>query len=144
MLGRCFEPIIESATTAESNDSIPASNAIVTALESCALIFSKENIERLMVTGGRPAGISANCFPIVLTSRWKNSTRAAVTTTAIKDPGIFLKNKGHTMRMISAMAPIMTACQLSVVMFFASAMIFSPVSMGFSPCSNEMPVKSFT
>ena len=132
-LGLCFEPIMESATTAERSDSTPARNAMVTAFESCPLMFSKVNIVKSTLNGGRPAGMSANCLPIVLTSRWNTSTITAVTMTAIKEPGIFLKKMGHTMRMTRAIAPIITACQLSVTAFFMRAITFSPVSMGFSP-----------
>ena len=133
ILERCFEPIILSATTAERSDSTPARNAMVTAFESCPLMFSKVNIVKSTLNGGRPAGMSANCLPIVLTSRWNTSTITAVTITAMKDPGIFLKKMGHTMRMTRAIAPTMTACQLSVTAFFMRAITFSPVSMGFSP-----------
>ena len=133
MLGRCLEPIILSATTAESRDSTPARNAIVTAFENWPFTASKLNIERSMLMGGSPALMSSNDLPIVLTSRWKISTIAAVTITATNDPGIFLKIMGQTISMASAIAPIITACQLRVVTLLNSAMSFSDVSIGFSP-----------
>ena len=109
ILDLCFEPIIESATTAERRDSIPASSAMVIALEICDLITPIEKIDEFSVMGGSPVRISVNAFPIVFTSRLKILTIAAVTITAIRDQGIFLKIIGQMISIARASAPIRTA-----------------------------------
>ena len=134
MLGRWWEPIMPSATTADSSDSTPASTAMVTALDSWARMAAKEKSDRCSVSAGKPARISVKDLPMVFTSRCSSSTAAAVTTTAMREPGIFLKNRGQTMRMTRATTPMRTAWRLTVPILAMMAATFSAVSMGFSPC----------
>ena len=109
MLERCLELIILSATTAESRDSMPASSAMVRAFGSCARIISRERTEAFKVNGGNPDRILSKAVPMVMTSNLPSLTIAAVTTTAIREPGIFLKTIGHRIKMASASTPISAA-----------------------------------
>src|SRR5947209_4897303 len=85
MFGRCRWPVMPSATTADSNDSIPASNATVAAGPIKSRTCSNDNSGQ--VKGGKPAGMPPKREPIVSTGRCKNCTRSVATIMAATDPG---------------------------------------------------------
>src|SRR6266566_3001093 len=106
MLERWRPPIIPSATTAESNDSIAPSSAIVNAGAASELMMA---IERWgMVGRARPAWISPNRAPIVSTGRCSSWASAVVTISATNGPGMRAEILGHT-RMIANAATATTS-----------------------------------
>ena len=127
---RCFPLIMPSATTQESRDSIAASTAMVNAFGTAAFTVSK-------VTDGRwkdgSALLMVYRFPMVDTFNGRNCTINIPAMTAIRDPGIFLKTIGDTIRIARLTAPTSTAAQLMVPTFSANAANFSIVSMGRTP-----------
>ena len=69
MLDLCLDPTMESATTAESRDSIPAKSAMVTALGNCPRITFKSSMEAFKENPGNPVLMFEKAFPMVLTSK---------------------------------------------------------------------------
>ncbi len=106
MLERCRPPIMPSATTADSRDSIAASSAIVNAgpasdATSGSVTCGSEGC-------GRPAWIAPNRRAIVSTGRWKSWTSTVVTMSATNGPGMRRSSLGHT-RMIVKVATATTS-----------------------------------
>ena len=102
MLELCFPPIMPSATTQESRDSMAASTAMVMAsgITLCTMLKLMDGRRNV----GRPEDMVYKS-PMVLTFRSRAFTSTAAATTAIKDGGTFLKHPGHRIRMASDTAP---------------------------------------
>ena len=95
ILELCLSPTIPSATTHDNRDSIAASIAIVKASGTTSLNILSD------ILGNAGVGILDDISyrsPIVLTFKSRHLTSAAVTTTAISEPGILLSPLilGHT------------------------------------------------
>ena len=87
MFERCLPPIIPSATTADSKDSIPASIAIVKAGWIRVEIVFKSSTG--IVGIGRAEEISPNLAPIVSTSILKIKVIDVIVKIALIEPGSF-------------------------------------------------------
>ena len=85
--------IIESATTAESSDSIAARIAIVKPLPSSLRIVARLNAGRCSFGSEL---LMVYRFPMVFTFMFRSFTMKIPTNTAISEPGIFLLMKGQT------------------------------------------------
>ena len=112
MLERWRPPIMPSATTADSSDSIAARSAIVKAGPARPPMIA---IERCGMRGaGRPAWISPNRAPIVSTGRCSSWASAVVTISATNGPGMRVEILGHTRMIANAATAITSAHGLTV------------------------------
>jgi len=84
-LERWLRPVMPSATTAESSDSIAPSKAKATASGSTAIIFSSDSGGSC--GSGSVRGNSPNWLPMVATGRCKSADAIVTTPTAIRMPG---------------------------------------------------------
>ena len=143
ILERCLEFTMESATTQESRDSIPAKMAMVKASGT------RDSMVFKSACGRENAGSLAEMVyksPMVLTGRLQRTTTALLTKTAIKDAGILFKNPGRygqAMRMTIHRAPTPSAHQLMVEIKRKSAESLSMVSISGSSVTMVRPKKSF-
>ena len=96
MLERWREPIIPSATTAESRDSMAARSATTVAGRTKAAAVLKSTVGRWGI--GRPRGRAPKREPMVSTGRPKIAAAAVAKTRAAKGEGIFLVRRGRKMR----------------------------------------------
>ena len=85
----CLSPVIPSATTHESNDSIAPNNAIVIASGNTARIFSKENAGNVGL--GSKEGIVPNLEPMVSTGSPNKKTTKEDRTITTMGAGILGK-----------------------------------------------------
>ena len=132
MLELCFEPIIPSATTQESRDSIAASTAMVSASGKSAPTAEKLN------SGSVKAGrllLMEYRSPMVFTGRLQSFTSSTLATIAMREPGIRRLIRGPKIRISRQSAPTRSAYGLKVEKFAASAFAFSMVSTATVPAA---------
>ena len=108
MLERWRPPIMPSATTAESSDSIAPSSAMVNA--GAARVVSIGSVTWGSVGRGSPASITPKRLPIVSTGRCSRRTSTVVTIKATNGPGTRRAILGHT-RMITKVATATSSAQ---------------------------------
>ena len=84
-LERCRLPVMPSATTAESSDSMEPSRAKAKALGSTAMSFSWLSSGRDGI--GRVLGMPPKRVPMVSTGNSRKAARAALAVTVISKPG---------------------------------------------------------
>ena len=132
-------PIISSATTALSRDSMAARMAMVNA--SGSTVCTSWKLKLGMWKLGRALEMVYRS-PMVLTGSFRPLTRAAHTMTAMREGGTRGRNRGRTMRMARETNPMTTAIPLKVPMQAATSFSFSMVSTG--ACWKVRPMKSFS
>ena len=112
MLLRCRPPIIPSATTAESSDSIAPSAAMANAGPASSRMAASD-------TGGRAgpgsaAEISPKRLPMVSTGQPRRWVMAVPAISATKGEGMRWLTRGHRRTISSVKALSATACGLTV------------------------------
>jgi hypothetical protein len=93
-----------SATTADSNDSIPPSKAIVKAGCISSFIVTKSRWGK--TKGGKLDDIAPNLLPTVSTGSFNSWAATVVNRRAINDPGILRVIRGHR-KIISSVVVVM-------------------------------------
>jgi hypothetical protein len=116
MLDRWRPPIIPSATTADSSDSIAPSVAMVNAGPTRSR--TSPSVSEGITGAGKAAEISPKRLPMVSTSRPSRWTAAVVTTRATKGEGTRWLTRGQssTMPRVASVTPIAagsTVCRCS-------------------------------
>ena len=94
MLERWRPPIMPSATTADSKDSMAPSSAMVNA--GAARVVSIASVTWGSAGRGRPASMTPKRVPIVSTGRCSARTSTVVTIRATNGPGMRRSTLGHT------------------------------------------------
>jgi hypothetical protein len=139
-LDRCRAPIIPSETTAESNDSIPPSIAMVnagpTSPRTCAQLRSGS------VGTGIDALITPKRLPIVSTSSPPSCTTSVVTMSATNGLGTFVVTRGQRSTIASPSSATSAATGSAVPIASPYAPHFSTNSAGTVPIVR--PRKSLT
>jgi hypothetical protein len=135
----CRVPLIRSATTADSSDSIAPSIAIVTVGDTSVRIRSGR--KRGICTAGSPAGIPPNRLPIVSTGNPASAATAVPPTRATMYPGT------RGIRRFQITIDSRTPTASAVV---SNDALIAPVSAAIRPMnspgtsSSGMPKKSFS
>eukprot|EP01022_Parablepharisma_sp_SALTPOND_P012225 TRINITY_DN1566_c0_g2_i1.p1 TRINITY_DN1566_c0_g2~~TRINITY_DN1566_c0_g2_i1.p1 ORF type:complete len:1815 (-),score=421.25 TRINITY_DN1566_c0_g2_i1:71508-76952(-) len=96
----CVSPVMPSATTAESRDSIPASRAMVSA--SGRRVWMRSKVISGRTISGMARGMPPNLLPMVSTSSPRIHTARAASTTPTTGPG--MRGLNLRMRMMEARA----------------------------------------
>lgn len=131
MLERCLRPVIPSATTADSKDSIAPRRANETASGKTAAALSSESGGKV---GRRsPRGMPPNRVPIVSAGNCRRATKAEAAATAISMPGQCGRNRRSPRMMPIVSAAVSTAAQLTVPAAWPSAMSLSTIGPGSAP-----------
>ena len=124
-------PIIPSATTAESSDSIAASSATVTADGKSSRMRSAERAGKC--GDGIPAWISPNREPIVSTGRRRSAAPTVARRIATIGPGIRRDTLGQKIRTASAKPDTARAAGDALRAWSAKACHFSRKPVGTGP-----------
>ncbi len=140
MFERCRPPIIPSATTAESSDSIAPSSAIVNAGArspgSCCGVTAGR------AGAGRAALMAPKRDPIVSTGKCSSCTMAVVAISATNGLGTRRFTSGQPTMIASAVSPTSSAQGSIVSRWAPMACHFPTKSAGTAPM--RRPRKSFT
>ena len=113
MLDRCLDPIMPSATTADSSDSMAPSIAMV---KAGATRFRMSANASCGNTGrGRAELSSPNRLPTVSTGRCNNCTATVVTMSATNGEGRRRLIRGHPTTMTSATTPTPSAAGVNEI-----------------------------
>ena len=140
MLERCRPPIMPSATTAESSDSIPPSIAIVNAGPMSPFSIGRVTCGRL--GRGNAALMAPKRLPMVSTGMCNSCTSAVVTISATNEPGMRRSSFGQTRMMTKVSTASPSAAGLSESKCRANASHLAGNSAGTAPISS--PSRSFT
>ena len=140
ILERCRPPIMPSATTAESSDSIAPSSAMVNAGPMRA--GSWWSVRGGRRGAGSAALIAPKRLPIVSTGKCSSWTSAVVTISATKGLGMRSSRRGQATMMASAMTEITVAQGLIESKCAPNACHFSTNPAGTVPMRS--PRKSLT